>query len=110
MFASTVNVTLEPGVSVNVSVLLSACIVVPPATIVLNASLPAEVFVFVIVIVSVEAFVEILIPVPAAIFYVSPAWSATTFDCPDTANVLKAISCVTGVLQDIFPKPSVVSI
>ena len=62
------------------SVLLSACIVVPPALIVLNASLPAEVLVFVIVIVSVEASVEILIPVPADILRVSPAWSATTFD------------------------------
>ena len=65
--------------------------------------------VLVIVIVSVPALVVTLIPEPAEIFKVSPAWSATTLDCPLTDKVLKPFSCVIGVDQDIFPVPSVVN-
>ena len=106
---STEKETFVPGVNVRVSVLLSAVIVVPPATILLKASLPALVLVLVIVIVSVPALVVTLIPEPAAMFNVSPAWSATTLDCPLTDKVLKPFSCVIGVDQDIFPVPSVVN-
>jgi hypothetical protein len=86
--AFVVSVMLLPATSVRVSLPLSATTSLCPDT-----AMVLKVFVtvplFVIVSVSVLAFVVSVIPVPAAIVSVSIWVSATMEDCPDTAMVSK---------------------
>ena len=77
--------------------------VCPLTTILPNAFAPN--WLFVIVIVSLLAFVVIAIPVPAARVNVSAVVSATTSDWPDTEIVLNALSPASPQLK--LPEPSV---
>ena len=70
-----------------------------------NALAPRELFV--IVIVSVLAFVVKVIPVPAASVNVSDELSATTLDCPEIAIVSNAFPPANPQLK--LPEPSVLS-
>ena len=75
-----------------------------PLTAILPNELP-PVLLFVMVTESAEASVVKVIPVPATNVRVSEVESATTFDCPLTAIVAKALSPAVPQLK--FPLPSV---